>query len=269
MNEPVKRLTPEKETLRELYLKSGNLCMFPECSERMINKDGVFIGQVCHIEAAEDGGERFNASQTNEERRHFSNLMLMCYPHHTISNDVKVYTVEKLKDFKAAHETRFTDIAGTIERSVVLDLTKTLKPTVPQRLKKFSESAQWPSLSDDEMASAVRELETWIMKLARLSADTRRVFLYIIERMDGRQHVPYREIKQIVSIPPEELAEQIGTLDRYNFIHEGSPDEFGNQIRVTNLSSGWPLVSELKAFAEAENLPLELMIVRLDFSALD
>lgn len=78
MAEPVKRLTPEKETLRELYLKSGNLCMFPECTERMINANGVFIGQVCHIEAAEDGGERFNEKQTNEERRHFSNLMLMC-----------------------------------------------------------------------------------------------------------------------------------------------------------------------------------------------
>ena len=55
----------------------------------MIDDDGTFVGQVCHIEAAEKGGERFNEKQTNEERRNFANLMLMCYDHHRVTNDVE------------------------------------------------------------------------------------------------------------------------------------------------------------------------------------
>ena len=65
MSEVVKRLAPRGETLRELFLKSGNLCAFPGCASLMMNAEGVFVGQVCHIEAAEVGGERFNPSMTN------------------------------------------------------------------------------------------------------------------------------------------------------------------------------------------------------------
>ncbi|MFN0020550.1 MAG: hypothetical protein ACKVP0_20010 [Pirellulaceae bacterium] len=117
--EKVKRLTPLPETLRELFLKSGNCCAFPGCQRLMMNSEGVFIGQVCHIESAEEGGERFNAAQTNEERRHFLNLMLMCYDHHTITNDVTKYTVAALHKMKADHEMKFTDIAKAIGETAV------------------------------------------------------------------------------------------------------------------------------------------------------
>ena len=88
MTEKPKRLAPTTDTTRELFLKSGNLCAFPGCGRLMMNGDGVFIGQVCHIEAAEEAGERFNLAMSNEDRRAFSNLMLMCYEHHQITNDV-------------------------------------------------------------------------------------------------------------------------------------------------------------------------------------
>ena len=52
----------------------------------MMNTEGVFIGQVCHIEAADEGGERFNPSMTPKERRQLSNLLLMCYPHQLAMN---------------------------------------------------------------------------------------------------------------------------------------------------------------------------------------
>ena len=55
MEANAKRLAPTADTLRELFLKSGNLCAFPACGKLMMNAEGVFIGQVCHIEAAEEG----------------------------------------------------------------------------------------------------------------------------------------------------------------------------------------------------------------------
>jgi hypothetical protein len=93
MKEEPKRLKPKPETLRVLFLKSGNLCAFPNSKALMMNEKGVFIGQLCHIEAAEEGGERFNPHMTNEDRRAAANLMLMCYPHHKITNDEQEYPI--------------------------------------------------------------------------------------------------------------------------------------------------------------------------------
>jgi hypothetical protein len=47
-----KRLAPSGDTLRELFLKSGNLCAMPGCERLMMNSAGLFVGIVCHIEAA-------------------------------------------------------------------------------------------------------------------------------------------------------------------------------------------------------------------------
>lgn len=100
MQEKPKRLAPTKEVLRELYLKSGNLCAYPGCHNVMCDEAGNFIGQICHIEAAEEGGERFNPHMTNEERRAAGNLMLMCYEHHVVTNNVAEYPVSRLKQMK-------------------------------------------------------------------------------------------------------------------------------------------------------------------------
>jgi hypothetical protein len=108
VSDSAKRLAPRYETFRELFLKSGNLCAFPGCDTLMMNEDGLFIGQLCHIEAAEEGGERFNPNMTNEERRSASNLMLMCYPHHPETNNVSRYGVPEMMRIKAAHERRFS-----------------------------------------------------------------------------------------------------------------------------------------------------------------
>ncbi|MGA7451347.1 MAG: hypothetical protein WBW73_08730 [Rhodoplanes sp.] len=111
MTETPTRFTPKPDTLRELFLKSGNFCAVPNCTALMMNEAGVFIGQVCHIEAAEPGGERFNPAMTNEQRRAYSNLMLMCYPHHRVTNDVVQYPVERLQQIKWIFRSLMTEIA--------------------------------------------------------------------------------------------------------------------------------------------------------------
>ena len=122
--EKVKRLQPKKDVLRELYLKSGNECAFPNCTKKMISGDGKFLGQICHIEAAEERGQRFNKNQTNEERRDFSNLMLMCYEHHVETNDVVKYDVAEMRKLKKQHENKFTDVVSTIQSSFLNDVEK-------------------------------------------------------------------------------------------------------------------------------------------------
>jgi hypothetical protein len=83
----------------------------------MIDSGGKFVGQICHIEAAEKGGERFNPKQTNEECRGFANLVLMCYEHHVATNDVDKYKVSDLQKQKAEHEKKFTNIEDELDNA--------------------------------------------------------------------------------------------------------------------------------------------------------
>jgi len=52
------RIQPSDKTLKKLFALSGNRCAFPGCKEFIVDEDQNLIGQVCHIEAAETGGER-------------------------------------------------------------------------------------------------------------------------------------------------------------------------------------------------------------------
>jgi hypothetical protein len=42
--EKVKRKQPSVDTIRELFVKSGNECAFPGCTNRIINQAGEFTG---------------------------------------------------------------------------------------------------------------------------------------------------------------------------------------------------------------------------------
>lgn len=70
----------------------------------MIDAENDFVGNICHIEAASEGGERFNPNQTDEERWSYGNLILLCYEHHIKTNNVTKYTVEVLRKMKSDHE---------------------------------------------------------------------------------------------------------------------------------------------------------------------
>lgn len=107
------RLQIKETTIKRLFALSGNLCAFPSCNQSMV-ENSMVIGQICHIQAAEPGGERYNPNQTDEERRSFENLILLCPTHHKITNDVTAYPPEALQDMKAKHEANFQSKPFTI-----------------------------------------------------------------------------------------------------------------------------------------------------------
>jgi hypothetical protein len=101
------RLAPKTDVLRALFSRSGNQCAFPGCTQPLINAKNKFIAQVCHIEAASEGGERYNPNGNDEYRRSYENLVIFCYPHHIETNDVDDYPVERLLEIKRQHEQMF------------------------------------------------------------------------------------------------------------------------------------------------------------------
>jgi hypothetical protein len=125
--ETPKRLTPTADTVRRLFLLCGNQCAFPGCSHPIVVEDGTYVGELCHICAAEEGGERFDPRQTNEERRGFDNLLLMCHDHHVFTNDTSEYPKERMLEIKSNHEQRFArGLASMMETSSVQIVNSTL-----------------------------------------------------------------------------------------------------------------------------------------------
>ena len=282
MTETPTRLTPKPDTLRELFLKSGNLCAFPNCTALMMNEAGVFIGQVCHIEAAEPGGERFNPAMTNEQRRAYSNLMLMCYPHHRVTNDVVQYPVERLQQIKADHERRFSrPDRAILER--LTDWTTTVQPTRVQNLRQLNEVLQW-NQSDLELAKSIAELNDYIERLQTVPIEVRRFLGEIAKRImrvrstsavdevTRGTNILASDIRSAFSLPGHTLQERVQQLDAY---HLGDVDEidsdFGTQeaICIYSLKSGWPLWLDVVAFCEATSTKLESFTEDLDFSQFD
>lgn len=93
-------------TLKRLFGLSGNQCSFPGCIKTLVNAQNALDSCICHIEAANKGGERYNPNMSDMERADYPNLILLCPQHHAETNDVQKYTVEILKKMKREHESQ-------------------------------------------------------------------------------------------------------------------------------------------------------------------
>ena len=118
------RLDPTPKTRIRLYALSGNQCAFPGCDVTFVSpEDKTNLSNICHIEAAEKGGERYNPNSNDEERRSFKNLILLCPNHHIVTNDVQTYTVEVLREMKRTHEAKMLNPAK-LQPSALNDIIK-------------------------------------------------------------------------------------------------------------------------------------------------
>lgn len=99
-------------TVKRLHTLSGNQCALPDCTNQLIARDGeTIISKICHIEAAEPGGARWNPDMDDDQRRHFDNLILLCDECHFIidnKDNVAMYPVGLLKEWKKQHESSQT-----------------------------------------------------------------------------------------------------------------------------------------------------------------
>ncbi|MFL3662536.1 MAG: hypothetical protein ACJ04Q_00940 [Flavobacteriales bacterium] len=120
------RLAPKPSVVKRLFALSGNQCAYPDCKEHIVDESGTVIGEICHIEAAEIGGERYNEDSNDEYRRSFENLILMCSNHHKKTNNTEKYTTPILRQIKVDHENRNNqsqyDASDDIVNKAILNL---------------------------------------------------------------------------------------------------------------------------------------------------
>lgn len=104
-----------KITLKILFGKSGNECVEPSCSNRIIEdeteeSDAAVIAQISHIYALSDDGPRGKPGLTERERNHYRNLLLLCPTHHTVvDKQHETYPAEMVQAWKKSHELKFSN----------------------------------------------------------------------------------------------------------------------------------------------------------------
>jgi hypothetical protein len=121
------RKSPSAETYKLLYVRSGNVCAFPGCNHPIFNDDGLYIAELCHIKAANEGGPRYDSNQTDEERRSPDNLLFMCHRHHKETDDLIKYPPNELQKIKANHELQFKEYSKQISDEMIKQIEEDSK----------------------------------------------------------------------------------------------------------------------------------------------
>lgn len=270
-DEDVKRLAPKQEVLRELYIKSGNECAFPGCHDVMVDENGTFVGEVCHIEAAMPGGERFNPNMTNEDRRSYENLILMCHKHHVVTDNVTEYPVEKLRQMKRNHESKYSGIIGQMMSSVTdYGISSEVRPCC--NCKRISELLEW-GLTDEENSANAEILNRHLEKLRDLPIETRRLLGIMVMRSYWDRYdcvVPIHEIERATGLDPASIMQNVEILERRRIT---SGIEVEDDIPTCSLLEDpdtlWTYWNDIREFSKISEVPIERICCDLDFSVFD
>ncbi|WP_210406592.1 hypothetical protein, partial [Klebsiella pneumoniae] len=191
------RLNPKSTTLRTLFLRSGNQCAFPGCDVELINSYGQYVGNVCHIEAAEVGGERYNKSQTDEDRRAYSNLILLCANHHKVTDDVDMYPVQVLHSMKTTHE-RTVYGRNIAENKVTAFVNSTHGETVnlPQNLYKVRNSIL-EIFREEAFSGLVDHARNYFSHFVGVPKATRTLYAQILLISESADHCTIIDIRKV------------------------------------------------------------------------
>lgn len=281
MNE--KRLQPSAQTLRQLYILSGNKCAMPDCKNLLIDKDGTWIGEVAHIYAASDGGPRANTSLSREERRGAENLILLCRNCHTrIDSDVEQYPAETLIKIKERHEGIYIK---DLQQAKHKDCMDEYTITWPKSLN------AWGIIpSDEEFEDALESLKNVADRLAKVPTDTRDFLAKCLKRSSKRRpsarneelEVLTAEIKKSLSrdgirISNNEIRNHVQILEKYDFAYYEEIDDLTGHRESIVFKDEASILSTARSIAEDEQavtsdghpVTLETILVRLDFSSFE
>lgn len=127
-----------KSTLWALVALGRSSCYWPDppCSQRaivMVKGQPVTNLEIAHIYAAHPDGPRYRADMTDAERRHASNVILLCTKHHMFIDKVRPgkYPAEVLTKWKADREKGALDgLQGFTDEDIPAAMTKAMKQAV-------------------------------------------------------------------------------------------------------------------------------------------
>lgn len=270
--EKVKRETISAATLRKLYITSGNKCAFEGCNHEIVNENGTLVAELCHIEAAMPGGERFNPNMTNKERAQAANLLYLCHKHHKETNDVCKFPVDRMVKIKRDHENLFRNIMNDMLKTIE-DVTKQQTLIKSNSLQSINAVRKW-NLDDSTLKESVDSCNKVFEVLNTLDKNTRIVFSHMVENseMKHRRVVLLALIKQKLNLSLSDMNNYLDILNNYNFISRPYEDYdcgYSGPICDIRDPDDWDMWGEIKEYCKFKKISLTELIIELDFEKLD
>ncbi|MFE5143924.1 hypothetical protein ACFRDV_40965 [Streptomyces fagopyri] len=266
---------------RKLFLLSGNVCAWPDCSEQLAPEVGGYFGQIAHIRAAEEGGPRFDKTMSNNGRRHFANLILLCTKHHRRIDDPETahqFDPEYLKGIKDRHEDRFRSALAALEQAEqqYVDHTRDQVVVYCSTLQRM----YGEELDEEDRLGTAESVNKIADQLRRTTRGARQLLCRVLEEGDGELSVAEAAARGRTS--DEEIRDLARQLERLWLAHLESPecDDFDylperivvpDAVRDHNpLLDGYPFFDDLsRHVASRDDLTLPDVLIDLNFSLLD
>jgi hypothetical protein len=243
--------------------------------------DAVLVGQIAHIEGALPDSARFNKKMSNEQRRGYDNLLLLCGTHHiTIDRDVETWTVATLKDLKRKHEAIYTAAVDQLRRQVG-DITEgvTYTPAV-NGLAILNPIG----LDEHERTESCKEINRFAERLSKIPVDARSLLALIVargektpyhatvSRWSGEYQIPVRVLRSIADCTAAQLRQHVEVLEHFELLHREDDSFDGPPVYIVGNSTpgiGWPLLQDIRDFTDTDQATIRRILCDLDFSALD
>jgi hypothetical protein len=195
----------KRSTLRRLDTHSGNECAHPTCKKKLIAEDGIsIISKICHIAAASKDGPRFDENMTDDERRGFDNLILLCDEHHVmIDNKINEfeYPTTLLKKWKSDHEKKILELISSknLLSKHPLALNKVIN-TIGSKMDEvldLSVTGNAPNTEAKILFNNVKRYESVIREFAPYQVKLNKIYEIIEKEGSTKKELVLHNIKQI------------------------------------------------------------------------
>lgn len=268
MSEVVKRLEPLDKTKRILWLESGGYCC--KCMAPLITPQRDYIGKIAHIEAASQGGPRFNPEQSNDDRRKENNLMLVCPNcHDEIDLAESTFSVDVLYEMKRKHIKKFEDLKNSF-----ITLVGSSNIVYPKNLNKLYGCFGY---SDDEIKQVVEgdllELKELLDTLNFISPNVREYLKVLMIEAVKSKDSDFENLRlkrsvseQLTSLSPASRLDYFDVLKEKGLAYYDDYDDTIN-LQFKGRDINW-LAALIFDFSKDEQV-LEKLLLNLDFSILD
>lgn len=246
-----------------------------------MDADAVLVGEIAHIEGALPDSARFNSMMSNEQRRGYDNLLLLCATHHTvIDRDAKQWTVASLKDLKHKHEAIYTAAVDQLRRQVG-DITEGVTYTPASNGRVLLDQH---GLDDHDRAESCMDINRFAERLSKIPADARSLLSLIVIRGDkvpahvamgnwpGEFQIPKRVLKSIADCTDAHLRRHVEVLEHFDLLRCDDEPFDGPPLYIVGNSTqglGWALLQDIRDLAGTDRETIRRVLCDLDFSALD
>ncbi len=241
--------------------------------------DAVLVGEIAHIEGALPTSARFNENMTNEQRRGYENLLLMCGTHHTIiDEDRDTWTVAKLRDLKRSHEAIYTAAVDKL-RQQVGDVTEGVTYTPATNGLAILDTN---FLNADERAESCAVINEFAERLTKVPADARSLLALVVARGDeiptgwdswsSEFKIPVPVLRSLADCSATKLRQHAEVLEHFDLLYRDDEPFDGPPVYVvgnSTLDIGWALLHDIRNAACGDHATIRRILCDLDFSLLD